>query len=78
MKQRHFDSGIVRAMAICTKLGLEPKMVCPVSLNVSKGFNKIALMGDATHEDIYFAGLNEGYYNFILSDFRIFSFHIES
>lgn len=74
MKQQHFDSGIVRAMAICTKLGLEPKMVSPVSLKVSKGFNKIALMGGATHEEIYFAGLNEGYYNFILSDFSYFQF----
>ncbi|MEA5370711.1 DUF2290 domain-containing protein [Vibrio parahaemolyticus] len=74
MKQQDFDSGITRAMAICTKLKLEPRMVSPVSLKVNKNFNKAALASGSTHEEIYFAGLNEGYYNFILNDFSYFHF----
>lgn len=74
MEQKNFDSGIVRAMEICTRLNLEPRMVAPVSLKVNKNFNNVALMSGATHEEIFFAGLNEGYYNFILNDFSYFHF----
>jgi hypothetical protein len=74
MKQQNFDRGIVRAMGICIKLGLEPKMLCPISLKVNKNFNKVALVSGSTHEEIYFAGLDEGYYNVILNDFSYFQF----
>lgn len=77
MNQRDFDKGIIRAMEICKTLGLDPQMVTPVSLKVNKEFNKVALVEGTTHEDIYFSGLNEGYYNFILNDFSYFHFSFQ-
>ncbi|WP_370883884.1 DUF2290 domain-containing protein [Enterobacter cloacae complex sp. 2015409] len=77
MNIKNFNNGITRSMAICTTLNLEPKMVFPVSLKVNQRFNNVALRDGATHEDIYFSGLNEGYYNFILNDFSYFHFSFQ-
>ena len=69
-----FNRSIIKGAEICNELGLDPAVVCPTTLKVNSEFNKVALLHNATHESIFFEGLNRRYYNFILKDFSYFQF----
>ncbi|OEE76718.1 DUF2290 domain-containing protein [Vibrio genomosp. F6] len=74
MNLANFNSSISRSAALCAELGISPTVITPTSLKVNDKFNHVALSSTATHESIYFAGLDYSHYNFILSDYSYFQF----
>ncbi|ELI6426909.1 DUF2290 domain-containing protein [Vibrio harveyi] len=74
MNLTNFNASITRSAALCKELGLNPTVIAPTSLKVNDKFNQVALSSAATHESIYFAGLDNSHYNFILSDYSYFQF----
>lgn len=76
MNQATFNSSIVRSVELCQRLRLEPIVIAPTSLGVNDAFNAVALSATASHESIYFSGLENRQYNFILADYSYFQFSI--
>ncbi|MCG9665816.1 DUF2290 domain-containing protein [Vibrio mediterranei] len=74
MNESAFNSSIVKSAQLCARIGLEPVVTCPSSLKVCDAFNAVALSATATHESIYFSGLENKQYNFLLPDYSYFQF----
>lgn len=73
---RGFNKSIINAHEFCSDLGVLKFVQKATSLHIEPLFNDVALMPDASHETIFFAGLEHNYYNFILEDYSFFQFSL--
>ena len=63
------------ASDLLNSLGLLERYINNSFLKVNKEFNSVALKSDSTYADIFLAGLQEQYFNFILEDHSYFQFN---
>lgn len=73
---KSFNKSIISAHKFCSELGLLNFVQKSTSLHIEPLFNDVALMPDASHESIFFAGLEHQYYNFLLKDYSFFQFSL--
>lgn len=76
MRLTDFNKSISAAAQFLDKLKMVREVSNPTSLPVNKDFNFTSFSDSATHESIFFCGLELSHYNFILIDYSYFQLSI--